>query len=84
MKPHSKRVKKSKATLETSGEDHETTLQTGEKIKSYTRNEWRRCQVHFIVPRRATEFQEDLLPDCPSGEASVTAEKWLCSRTEKM
>jgi coronin-1B/1C/6 len=33
--------------------------------------------VGFIVPRKSDQFQEDLYPDCLSGEPGVAAEQWL-------
>jgi coronin-1B/1C/6 len=33
--------------------------------------------IGFIVPRKSDQFQEDLYPDCLSGEPGVSAERWL-------
>jgi len=33
--------------------------------------------ISFQVPRKSEIFQDDIFPDCPSGEASLTAHEWL-------
>lgn len=33
--------------------------------------------VAMTVPRKADSFQEDIFPDCPSGEAALTVEEWV-------
>mmetsp|Transcript_58791 Transcript_58791/g.92968 ORF Transcript_58791/g.92968 Transcript_58791/m.92968 type:complete len:455 (-) Transcript_58791:89-1453(-) len=33
--------------------------------------------ISFRVPRKADTFQEDIFPDCPSGEASMSASDWV-------
>jgi hypothetical protein len=56
-----------RTTLETSGEDVKTTLETSgedlklhskrvEKMKNYTRNEWRRYQVKHLTLKRNKEL----------------------------
>jgi len=33
--------------------------------------------ISFKVPRKSENFQEDIYPDCPSGEACMTADDWV-------
>ncbi|KAK9469644.1 hypothetical protein V1512DRAFT_14611 [Lipomyces arxii] len=33
--------------------------------------------IQFFVPRRAETFQNDIFPDCPSGEPALTASEWF-------
>ncbi|KAK9455400.1 DUF1900-domain-containing protein [Dipodascopsis uninucleata] len=37
--------------------------------------------IQFIVPRRAETFQSDIYPDCPSGEAALTASQFFEGET---
>ncbi|KAK9449647.1 uncharacterized protein V1518DRAFT_414284 [Limtongia smithiae] len=36
--------------------------------------------IQFFVPRRAETFQADIYPDCPSGEAALTAAEWFAGK----
>ncbi|KAK6199261.1 uncharacterized protein RJT21DRAFT_115057 [Scheffersomyces amazonensis] len=33
--------------------------------------------ISFIVPRRSELFQDDIYPDCPSGEPALSASEWF-------
>eukprot|EP00914_Ancora_sagittata_P001945 GHVO01004480.1.p1 GENE.GHVO01004480.1~~GHVO01004480.1.p1 ORF type:complete len:555 (+),score=71.67 GHVO01004480.1:32-1696(+) len=33
--------------------------------------------ISFTIPRKTAEFQEDLFPPCPNGQAALAAQEWL-------
>jgi len=36
--------------------------------------------ISFQVPRRSDIFQDDIFPDCPSGEPALSADEWLSGK----
>jgi coronin-1B/1C/6 len=40
--------------------------------------------ISFLVPRKSDIFQDDLYPDCASGDASLTASEWLSGKNAEV
>jgi len=40
--------------------------------------------ISFLVPRKSDIFQDDLYPDCASGEAALSASEWLSGKNAEV